>query len=367
MSVNISPVEDIVADIRAGRMVILVDEEDRENEGDLVLAADFVTPEAINFMAKFGRGLICLTLPHERCRQLNLPLMVSSNGSSHGTNFTVSIEAAEGVSTGISAADRALTIKKAVAYNAKPADLVQPGHIFPLMAQPGGVLVRAGHTEAGCDLAQLAGLTPASVICEIMNDDGTMARLPQLLEFAATHDQKIGTIADLIEYRSSTETLVEHVGQRKVQTFAGEFDLHVFRDKLTTDCHLALTLGDIRPEHETLVRVHEPLSVIDWLDIGQSWHSWSVPDTLEKIREASSGVIVLLHRDETGTDVCARALPGLGLERPHKWDMRTHGIGAQMLKSLGVGRMRLMSPERKIPSMAGFGLEITGFLASHKQ
>ncbi|MBS1156076.1 MAG: 3,4-dihydroxy-2-butanone 4-phosphate synthase [Proteobacteria bacterium] len=366
MSVKISPVEEIIADIRAGRMVILVDEEDRENEGDLVLAADFVTPEAINFMAKFGRGLICLTVTHDRCKQLNLPLMVTNNGASHGTNFTVSIEAAEGVTTGISAADRALTIKKAVAYNAKPADLVQPGHIFPLMAQPGGVLVRAGHTEAGCDFAQLAGLTPASVICEIMNDDGTMARLPQLLEFAGEHQLKIGTIADLIQYRSSTETLVEHVGQRKVQTFAGEFDLHVFRDKMTQDCHLALTLGDIQSEQETLVRVHEPLSVIDWLDLGESWHSWNVPSTLAKICEIGHGVVVLLHRDETGADICARALPQLRLEQPHKWDMRTYGIGAQMLKSLGVGRMRLMSPERKIPSMAGFGLEIVGFLSDEK-
>lgn len=366
MSVKISPVEEIIADIRAGRMVILVDEEDRENEGDLVLAADFVTPEAINFMAKFGRGLICLTLTHDRCKQLNLPLMVTNNGASHGTNFTVSIEAAEGVTTGISAADRALTIKKAVAFNAKPADLVQPGHIFPLMAQPGGVLVRAGHTEAGCDFAQLAGLTPASVICEIMNDDGTMARLPQLLEFAGEHQLKIGTIADLIQYRSSTETLVEHVGQRKVNTFAGEFDLHVFRDKMTQDCHLALTLGDIESEQETLVRVHEPLSVIDWLDLGESWHSWNVPSTLAKIREVGRGVVVLLHRDETGADICARALPDLHLEQPHKWDMRTYGIGAQMLKSLGVGRMRLMSPERKIPSMTGFGLEIVGFLPGEK-
>lgn len=366
MGVTISPVEDIISDIRSGQMVILVDEEDRENEGDLVLAADFVTPEAINFMAKFGRGLICLTLTHDRCRQLSLPLMVSNNGSSHGTNFTVSIEAAEGVSTGISAADRALTIKKAVAYNAKPADLVQPGHIFPLMAQPGGVLVRAGHTEAGCDLAQLAGLTPASVICEIMNDDGTMARLPELLEFAARHGLKIGTIADLIQYRSNTETLVEHVGRRKVQTFAGEFDLHVFRDKMTTDCHLALTLGDIQPGKETLVRVHEPLSVMDWLDLGETSHSWSVQATLARIQEAGSGVVVLLHRDETGSDICARALPDLQLQQPHKWDMRTYGIGAQMLKSLGVGRMCLMSPERKIPSMTGFGLEITGFLACDK-
>lgn len=366
MSVKIAAVEDIVADIRTGKMVILVDEDDRENEGDLILAAEFVTPEAINFMAKFGRGLICLTLTREHCEQLNLPLMVTNNGASHGTNFTVSIEAAEGVSTGISAADRALTIKRAVAFNAKPADLVQPGHIFPLMAQPGGVLVRAGHTEAGCDLPLLAGLTPASVICEIMNDDGTMSRLPDLLKFAETHDLKVGTIADLIQYRSSTETLVEQVGKRTVKTFAGEFDLHVFRDKMTSDCHLALTLGDIQPDQETLVRVHEPLSVIDWLDLGESWHSWNIASTLTKIREVGCGVVVLLHRDETGADICARALPELRLEKPHKWDMRTYGIGAQMLKKMGVGQMRLMSPERKIPSMTGFGLEITGFLADEK-
>ena len=364
MTVSISPVAEIVADLRAGKMVILVDEEDRENEGDLVLAADFVTPEAINFMAKHARGLVCLTLRQDRCEQLNLPLMVSSNGTSFGTNFTVSIEAAEGVTTGISAADRALTIKKAVAYNAKPGDLVQPGHIFPVMAQPGGVLVRAGHTEAGCDLTELAGLTPASVICEIMNEDGTMARLPQLMEFAAEHGLKIGTITDLIQYRSSTETLIECVGSRKVQTFAGEFDLHVFRDKLTQDCHLALTLGEIDRNKETLVRVHEPLSVIDWLDLGDSWHSWSIPQALAKIREAGSGVVVLLHRDESAGDICARALPKLQVEPHRKWDMRTYGIGAQMLKALGVGHMRLMSPERKIPSMAGFGLEITGFFTA---
>jgi len=362
MNTAISPVQDIIADIRAGKMVILVDEEDRENEGDLVLAADFVTPEAINFMAKFGRGLICLTLSRERCEQLNLPLMVSNNGSSHGTNFTLSIEAAEGVSTGISAADRALTVKKAVAYNAKPADIVQPGHIFPLMAQPGGVLVRAGHTEAGCDLAAMAGLTPASVICEIMNDDGTMARLPQLIEFAKEHGLKIGTIADLIHYRSSTETLIECVGQRKVKTFAGEFDLHVFRDQMTGDSHLALTRGTIQAEVETLVRVHEPVSVIDWLDLGSSAHSWSIERALAKIADVDNGVMILLHRTETGADLVARALPDLKLDAPKKWDLRTHGIGAQMLKALGVGKMQLMSPERKMPSMTGFGLEVVRFV-----
>ncbi|SMC25479.1 3,4-dihydroxy 2-butanone 4-phosphate synthase / GTP cyclohydrolase II [Andreprevotia lacus DSM 23236] len=360
-AVNISPIQDIIADIRLGKMVILVDEEDRENEGDLVLAADFVTPEIINFMAKYGRGLICLTLTAERGKQLNLPLMVAHNGSGHGTNFTVSIEAAEGVSTGISAHDRALTIKRAVAFDAKPSDIVSPGHVFPLLAQPGGVLVRAGHTEAGCDLAMLAGLQPASVICEIMNDDGTMARLPQLLAFAAEHDLKVGTIADLIHYRSQTESLIECAGKRKINTFAGEFELAVFRDKLSTATHLALVKGQPTPDTETLVRVHEPLSVMDWLDLSHTGHSWSVPASLEAIARSDSGVMILLHRDESGEDVLARALPELQLEKPRKWDLRTYGIGAQMLKSLGVGKMRLLSPERKIPSMTGFGLEITGF------
>ncbi|WP_432720191.1 bifunctional 3,4-dihydroxy-2-butanone-4-phosphate synthase/GTP cyclohydrolase II [Jeongeupia wiesaeckerbachi] len=357
----ISAVQDIIADIRAGKMVILVDEEDRENEGDLVMAAEFVTPEAINFMAKFGRGLICLTLSAERGKQLSLPLMVSQNGSGHGTNFTVSIEAAEGVTTGISAYDRALTIKKAVAFDAKPSDLVSPGHVFPLLAQPGGVLVRAGHTEAGCDLSQLAGLQPASVICEIMNDDGTMARLPQLLEFAAEHELKVGTIADLIHYRSQTESLIEIAGRRVVETAAGPFELVVFRDSLSTATHLALVKGQPQADSETLVRVHEPLSVVDWIDFGAGNHSWDVRASLDAINRAGCGVMVLLHRTETGEDLLARALPELGLNKVKRWDLRTYGIGAQMLRALGVGKMRLLSPERKMPSMAGFGLEVTGF------
>ncbi|WP_255987740.1 bifunctional 3,4-dihydroxy-2-butanone-4-phosphate synthase/GTP cyclohydrolase II [Chitinolyticbacter albus] len=357
----ISAIQDIIADIRNGKMVILVDEEDRENEGDIVIAAEFVTPEAINFMAKHARGLICLTLTAERCKQLNLPLMVNHNGSSHGTNFTVSIEAAEGVSTGISAYDRALTVQKAVAFDAKPGDIVSPGHIFPLLAQPGGVLVRAGHTEAGCDLAQLAGLQPASVICEVMNDDGTMARLPELLAFAEQHGLKVGTISDLIHYRSQHESLIECMGRRTVDTFAGEFELAVFRDKMSDATHLALVKGQPHPDSETLVRVHEPLSVVDWLDLGTCNHSWTVRQTLTSIANAGCGVMVLLHRPEGGEELLARALPELRLEAPRKWDLRTFGIGAQMLRHLGVGKMRVLSPERRIPSMAGFGLEITGF------
>src|SRR3954469_10868853 len=258
----VSPTTDIIADIRAGRMVILVDEEDRENEGDLVLAADFVTPEAINFMARYGRGLICLTLTEQKCRSLNLPLMVSSNNSPLGTNFTVSIEAAAGVTTGISAADRARTVQTAVRADASPADIVQPGHIFPLMAQNGGVLVRAGHTEAGCDLAQLAGVTPAAVICEILKDDGEMARLADLVEFAKRHGLKIGTIADLIHYRSRTESLVSRVSERDIETVHGKFRLVVYSDKIGAATHLALVQGRITPTSEALARVLEPLSAI---------------------------------------------------------------------------------------------------------
>jgi 3,4-dihydroxy 2-butanone 4-phosphate synthase / GTP cyclohydrolase II len=267
---SLAPIEEIVAELKAGRMVILVDEEDRENEGDLVMAAEHVTPEAINFMVKHARGLVCLTLTDDRCRQLGLKQMVSDNQTPHGTAFTVSIEAAEGVTTGISAADRAITIQAAVAKHAEPTDIIQPGHIFPLRAQPGGVLVRAGHTEAGCDLVGMAGLVPASVICEILKEDGTMARLPDLLEFGKEHGLKIGAIADLIHYRAANERLVEREGERVIKTPFGAFNLVVFRDKISRATHLALTKGEIRADAETLVRVHEPVSLIDVLDIGGS-------------------------------------------------------------------------------------------------
>src|SRR3954452_14271189 len=258
----IAPIPELVADLAAGRMVILVDEEDRENEGDLILAADHVTPEAINFMARHARGLICLTLTRERCERLHLPPMTTTNGTRHGTAFTVSIEAATGVTTGISAADRARTVQAAVAKDGKASDLVQPGHIFPLQAQDGGVLMRAGHTEAGCDLAAMAGLTPAAVICEVMNEDGTMARLPDLVEFARVHGLKIGTIASLIEHRSRHESLIERIGARKLQTAQGTFDCTVFGDR-AGGLHLALPRGRWNAAEEALVRVHEPLSVMD--------------------------------------------------------------------------------------------------------
>ncbi|MBI1394742.1 MAG: 3,4-dihydroxy-2-butanone-4-phosphate synthase [Betaproteobacteria bacterium] len=359
---TISTVPEIIAEIAAGRMVILVDEEDRENEGDLVMAAQFVTADAINFMARFGRGLICLTLTEARCRQLSLGLMVTANASRMGTNFTTSIEAAEGVTTGISAADRAHTVLTAVRRDAQPSDLVQPGHIFPLMAQNGGVLVRAGHTEAGCDLAHLAGVEPAAVICEILKDDGSMARLPDLMAFAREHGLKIGTIADLIHYRSRTESLVRRAHERMVQTVHGPFRLVAYLDETTRETHLALVRGDLAGEEPVLVRVHEPFSVLDALDLSDTVHSWNLFEAMRAIAEAERGVIVLLHRTETGQELLSRLVASGEAPEPRKRDLRTYGIGAQILRDLGVLRMRLLAQPRRMPSMTGFDLEVTGYM-----
>ncbi len=365
---QLNTISEIIADLRAGRMVILVDEEDRENEGDIVIAAELTTAESINFMAKHCRGLICLTLTEARCKQLNLPLMVTDNRSPLGTNFTLSIEAATGVTTGISVADRARTVQAAVAKNAGPDDLVQPGHIFPLKAQKGGVLVRAGHTEAGCDLAQLAGLEPAAVICEILKDNGEMARLPDLLEFAKLHGLKIGTIADLIEYRSHNETVVSKVATRNLTTPFGEFRLETFVDTTINHTHLALVKGEITREQETLVRVHEPLSVFDFLDLSTHQHSFTVTNALQKIAASERGVMLLLHRPESGADLLNRANPDAQARNPgDRWDPRSYGIGAQILRELNVGKMRLMARPKKLPSMAGFGLEITGYLSPENE
>jgi 3,4-dihydroxy 2-butanone 4-phosphate synthase / GTP cyclohydrolase II len=359
---SLAPIEEIVAELKAGRMVILVDEEDRENEGDLVMAAEHVTPEAINFMVRHARGLVCLTLTDARCRQLGLKQMVSDNQTPHGTAFTVSIEAAEGVTTGISAADRAITIQAAVGKNAQPSDIIQPGHIFPLRAQPGGVLVRAGHTEAGCDLVAMAGLEPASVICEILKEDGTMARLPDLLEFSQEHGLKIGAIADLIHYRASNERLVEREGEREIATPFGAFRMVVYRDKISRATHLALTRGEIRADTETLVRVHEPVSLIDVLDMGGAGHAYSVHAALKILAQAKeAGAIVLLHRPESADDLAARALPADATPVARKFDLRNYGTGAQILRDLGVGKMKLLATPRKMPAMDGFGLEVTGY------
>ena len=373
MQNTLAPTEEIVAELKAGKMVILVDEEDRENEGDLVLAADHVSAEAINFMAKHGRGLICLTLTRERCQQLNLPLMVRDNGTSMGTNFTVSIEAASGVTTGISAADRAHTIQAAVAKYAKPNGLVQPGHIFPLMAQPGGVLIRSGHTEAGCDLAAMAGCSPTAVICEIMKDDGSMARLPDLLEFAKEHQLKIGSIADLIKYRSQHESIVVREGEREFNTPWGKFQGIIYRDTPSSCIHLALVHGKPTETTETLVRVHEPVTVLDFLDAQVSTHSWPLASALQTLANSSSaGVAVLLNaagiaapndsdwlaqfHKLNGSQSAETAKP---LAR--KTDFRSYGIGAQILKDIGVGKMRLLANPSPVPSLSGYKLEVTGY------
>ena len=363
---SIAPIPELVAELAAGRMVILVDEEDRENEGDIVIAADHVTAEAINFMARHARGLICLTLSREMCEKLQLPPMVARNGAKHSTAFTVSIEAAEGVTTGISAADRARTVRAAVAPNALASDLVQPGHIFPLQAVDGGVLMRAGHTEAGCDLAAMAGCSPASVICEVMNDDGTMARLPDLQLFAAEHGLKIGTIAALIEHRSRTETLVERVDSREIKTAHGWFTLHAYKDKPSRAVHLALVRGQWGPDEAVAVRVHEPLSVLDILELERPMHSWSLSASLAHIAAEGKGVAVLLNCGESGAELLAQiegtARPAQAPERG-RMDLRSYGVGAQILRECGVHKMKLLGAPRRMPSMAsGYGLEVAGYI-----
>jgi 3,4-dihydroxy 2-butanone 4-phosphate synthase/GTP cyclohydrolase II len=367
--------EEIIAELAQGNMVVLVDEEDRENEGDLVLAADHVTPQAINFMASQGRGLICLTLTTEHCERLRLAPMTTNNNTVYSTAFTVSIEAAQGVTTGISAADRAHTITTAVAPNVKPEDLVQPGHVFPLRAVTGGVLMRAGHTEAGCDLARLADCTPASVICEIMKDDGTMARLPDLQNFAKKHHLKIGTIADLIAYRSRTESLIKQINQQDVATPFGDFVMHAFEDLTTGNIHLALVKGAWGASECVVVRVHEPFSVLDILCSHPSYHSWNLDTSLSYIQQQGRGVAVLLNcaqepkhlrhtlqkKPESETQFTPQS------ERIAALGLRTYGIGAQILRYLGVRKMELLSPVRKMPSLVGYDLEVVGFKQGIKE
>lgn len=366
---QLNSTEEIIEDLRQGKMVIIMDDEDRENEGDLIMAAEKVTPEAINFMARFGRGLICLTLTENRCRELRLPLMVSDNQTPYSTNFTVSIEAASGVTTGISAADRALTVQVAVDPDSRPEDLVQPGHIFPLKAQPGGVLTRAGHTEAGCDLAQLAGLSPAAVIVEILNDDGSMARRPDLETFAQTHNLKIGTIADLISYRLENEMTVEKLSQCQFPTEYGDFQLFSFQDSVNSQVHLALTYGDIQPDEETIVRVHmaDPLS--DILGSVREPTHWPVPQVLKKIQQAGKGVLVVLRLPAQNKQLAAKIARYEREDRDESplpvksgWDLRTFGVGAQILSALGVKKMRVMGTPTKLTGVSGFGLELAGYL-----
>ncbi|MDN4503236.1 bifunctional 3,4-dihydroxy-2-butanone-4-phosphate synthase/GTP cyclohydrolase II [Alteromonadaceae bacterium BrNp21-10] len=362
-------IADIIEDIRQGKMVILMDDEDRENEGDIIMAAEHVTPEAINFMVTHARGLVCLPMTEERCRRLNLPLMVDNNNAQFRTNFTVSIEAAEGISTGISAKDRALTIKTAVSPNAVAADIVQPGHIFPLIAKQGGVLNRAGHTEAGVDLARLAGCEPASAIVEILNEDGSMARRPELEVFAQKHNIKIGTIADLIEYRNLNETTIEKIGECKLPTEFGEFDLLTFKDVIDNQLHYALRKGEIKSDIPTLVRVHLQDTFSDLLGSQRSVdRSMGLPAAMQKVA-AEGGVVVVLGKQELDQDIINKVWQFAAEDRGEKptaaiWNgsSRTVGVGCQILASMGVHQMRLLSKPKKYHALSGYGLEVVEFV-----
>ncbi|NOY66862.1 MAG: 3,4-dihydroxy-2-butanone-4-phosphate synthase [Gammaproteobacteria bacterium] len=366
MSLNTT--EEILEDIRQGKMVVIMDDEDRENEGDLIMAAEMVKPEDVNFMAKYGRGLICLTLTRERCQQLRLPMMVNDNNAAHSTPFTVSIEAAEGVTTGISAADRAVTIQAAVSENAVPEDVIQPGHIFPLMAQSGGVLTRAGHTEAGCDYARLAGCKEAAaMIVEILNEDGTMARRPDLEKFATEHGLKIGTIADLIHYRVSNEKTVERAAERKIDTEYGDFNLVAYHDTIDEELHFALVKGDVSKEAPVMVRVHMQNTLCDV--IGSLGHgcSWPLDVAMKRIAKEGCGVIVILRGQETNQQLIKKIQSSDNKKQkknPNEpIELRTYGVGAQILSDLGVRQMRVLSSPIIMHGLSGFGLEVVEYIA----
>jgi 3,4-dihydroxy 2-butanone 4-phosphate synthase/GTP cyclohydrolase II len=361
---SFAPIPELLDEIRAGRMVVIVDDEDRENEGDLIMAASLVRPEDINFMARHARGLICLSLTRERCEQLRLPPMVVDNASPYQTNFTVSIEAAAGVTTGISAYDRAHTIRTAVRPDAQQSDLIQPGHIFPLQAQPGGVLTRAGHTEAASDLALLAGLEPAGVLVEILSEDGSMARRPQLEVFARAHGLKIGTIADLIQHRLRTEHTIERVDERDVETDHGPFRLVTYRDRLARDLHYALVRGTLRAEDAVLVRVHVKNQLSDLLHMRRSDLGLSLSQAMGEIARCGTGILVVLSAPAEPETILARLrqqpLPAAG---PAEW--RRNGAGAQILSDLGVRRLRVLGTPRRHVGLAGFGLEVVETIAPH--
>ena len=354
---QLNSTEEIIEDLRQGKMVIIMDDEDRENEGDLVMAAEFTTPDAINFMARYGRGLICL------------PLMVGVNESSHSTNFTVSIEAAEGVTTGISAADRSTTVLAAVKPDAQPQDVVQPGHVFPLMAKPGGVLVRAGHTEAGCDLARLAGLMPAAVIVEILNEDGTMARRPDLEKVAQEHNLKIGTIADLIHYRVRNEKTVERVSECTLPTEYGDFHLVTYQDCIDNELHLALTLGEIGPDAPALVRVHMQNTLCDLFSVRHTTCSWPLENALRCVAREGEGVIVVLRNRDSIREIIQTMRnfqyadkEEAQLTRDTGQHLRTYGVGAQILADLGVRQMRVLSAPKSLHGLSGFDLEVVEYV-----
>ena len=363
-----SSTEEIIADIKAGKMVIMVDDENRENEGDLLMAAEKVRPEDINYMARYGRGLICLTITRDRCAQLRLPLMVAETDQRHATNFTISIEAAEGITTGISAHDRARTVKVAVSADVKPEDLSQPGHIFPVMAQPGGVLTRAGHTEAGCDLARLAGLEPAATIVEILNEDGSMARRPDLERFSREHDIKIGTIADLIAYRLEKERNVERIAEQVVETAHGEFTLYCYDDHVNQTVHVALVKGDLSSAQDPLVRVHIQDTLGDAFGIKSQTLGWPIGSAIERISQEEAGVVVVLREQESSRELMeavedlSRDPDELHNRRSGDAVLRTYGIGAQILRDLGLQKIRVLSAPKQMYGISGFDLEVTGYV-----
>ncbi|MGH8195704.1 MAG: bifunctional 3,4-dihydroxy-2-butanone-4-phosphate synthase/GTP cyclohydrolase II [Woeseiaceae bacterium] len=365
-----SSIEDIIADVRAGKMVIMVDDENRENEGDLLMAAAKVRPEDINYMARYGRGLICLTMTRERCAQLRLPLMVDDTDQRHATNFTVSIEAAEGITTGISAHDRARTVQVAVAPDARPEHLCQPGHIFPVMAQPGGVLTRAGHTEAGCDLARLAGFEPAAAIVEILNEDGSMARRPDLEAFSREHKVRIGTIADLIRYRLEKECYVERIAEQTVETAYGEFQMYCYDDHVNRTVHIALARGDIRTAAAPLVRVHIQDTLGDVLGVLSPVLGHSLDSAIERISHEEAGIVVVLREQESSRELMekveslAQARDDLRDRRSGEAVLKTYGVGAQILKDLGVHRMRVLSAPKQMHGISGFDLEVIEYVES---
>ncbi len=368
-NVPINSVEEILDDFRQGKMVLMMDDEDRENEGDLIVPADVITPEHITFFARHACGLICLTVTEERARQLNLPLMVENNGSMHETNFTVSIEAAEGISTGISAADRAKTVRTAVAKNAQPDDLVQPGHIFPLIAKRGGVLTRAGHTEAGCDLARMSGYEPSSVIVEVMNEDGTMAQRPELEAFAEKHNIKLGTIADLIQYRMLYDKTIERVDLRPVQTCYGEFELHTYKDTISDCVHYALTMGEIKEDKPCLVRVQVLNTLRDIFQTRRPGFSktWSLQDSLAHIGKEGEGVLVLVGQEFHQLDELSQVthfpeVPPVQRHNSETGVYRVVGTGSQILRDVGVSKMRLLSSPTRFNAISGFHLEVVEFV-----
>lgn len=366
---QLNTIEELLEDYRQGKMVILMDDEDRENEGDILVAAQTVTAEDINFMARYGRGLICLTLTKERCQQLHLPLMVRENQDSLSTNFTVSIEAAAGITTGISAADRAVTVQAAVKADAKPTDVVTPGHIFPLMARAGGVLTRAGHTEAGCDLARLAGFEPASVIVEVMNEDGTMARRADLEVFAKEHNIKLGTIADLIEYRLKNEKTVERVSECKLPTDLGDFNLIAYEDSLDFKAHFALVYGKVDYSQPVLVRVHLQDTLCDAFGSRRAECGWSLQNAMQQVAQAGAGIIVVLRKNEEAAELLDKIshyqMADRGIEVPDNKvedDAKTFGLGAQILADLGAKQLKVIGSRWKLNALSGFGLEVVEYI-----